>query len=85
MEVGVQRLVRDDSNLVLLPKQLWCSLRERENGETCSEAGWLFDNGHAITSRCILSRDAEAKVSAFSVRACVHLMDAQRERERFFL
>ncbi|XP_056164807.1 uncharacterized protein LOC115681577 isoform X2 [Syzygium oleosum] len=61
MEVGVQRLVRDDSNLVLLPKQLWCSLRERENGETCSEAGWLFDNGRAITSRCILSRDAEAK------------------------
>lgn len=61
MEVGVQRLARDDSNLVLLPKQLWCSLRGRENGETCSEAGWLFDNGRAITSRCILSSDAEAK------------------------
>ncbi|KAF8020752.1 hypothetical protein BT93_G1252 [Corymbia citriodora subsp. variegata] len=58
-EVGVQRLARDDSNLVLLPKQLWCSLQGRENGETCSEAGWLFDNGHAITSRCILSSDAE--------------------------
>ncbi|KAI3980669.1 hypothetical protein MKX01_025234 [Papaver californicum] len=54
-----QQLVRDEQNLVLLPKQLWCSLRETGNGETCAEVGWLLEQGRAITSRCIFSEDGK--------------------------
>lgn len=52
---GVQKSVRDECGLILLPKQLWCSIKERTDDETWSEVGWLFDHGHAITSRCIFA------------------------------
>lgn len=54
--------VRDECDLILLPKQLWCSLKQSKDGETCSEVGWLFDNGQEITSSCIFSA-AKLKVS----------------------
>ncbi|KAK9135615.1 hypothetical protein Syun_014945 [Stephania yunnanensis] len=56
----LQKLVRDERGLVLLPKQLWCSLMET-NGETCLEVGWLLEKGHAITSICSFSRDQKLK------------------------
>ncbi|KAL5713741.1 hypothetical protein ACHQM5_015792 [Ranunculus cassubicifolius] len=55
-----QNVVRDDHNLVMLPKQLWCSLKE-ENGGICGEAGWLLKQGLAITSRCHFSVDGTLK------------------------
>nr|GMD95710.1 virus resistant/susceptible lipocalin [Ipomoea batatas] len=57
--------VRDEAaNLVLLPKQLWCCLKDTEiSGETCCEAGWLLDKGSAITSNCILSKTGDLKAS----------------------
>ncbi|GAV81808.1 hypothetical protein CFOL_v3_25261 [Cephalotus follicularis] len=58
---SVRKSVRDESDLILLPKKLWCSLKESENGETFCEVGWLFDHGCAITSRCIFSTDARLK------------------------
>ncbi|KAK2665744.1 hypothetical protein Ddye_004318 [Dipteronia dyeriana] len=58
---SVRKLTRDETNLILLPKQLWCSLKESEDRGTFCEAGWLFDHGHAITSRCIFSSDAKLK------------------------
>ncbi|KAL5789027.1 hypothetical protein ACOSP7_005976 [Xanthoceras sorbifolium] len=58
---SVQKLTRDESDLILLPKQLWCSLKASEDGETFCEAGWLFDQGSAIASRCIFSNDAKLK------------------------
>ncbi|XVE66480.1 hypothetical protein DITRI_Ditri08aG0083000 [Diplodiscus trichospermus] len=57
---GALKLIRDESNLILLPKQLWCSLNER-GGETHSEVGWLYDKGHAITSRCSFSSEGKLK------------------------
>ncbi|KAK3021497.1 hypothetical protein RJ639_046408 [Escallonia herrerae] len=32
-----KKSARDECNLILLPKNLWCSLKEREDGETCCE------------------------------------------------
>ncbi|KAK8527781.1 hypothetical protein V6N13_085588 [Hibiscus sabdariffa] len=57
---GVMKLKRNESNLILLPKQLWCSLKE-SGGETCSEVGWLYDQGKAITSRCCFSTEGKLK------------------------
>ncbi|KAK8622350.1 hypothetical protein V6N13_117271 [Hibiscus sabdariffa] len=59
-ENGVMKSKRNESNLILLPKQLWCSLKE-SGGETCSEVGWLFDQGKAITSRCCFSTEGKLK------------------------
>ena len=50
-------------SLVLLPKQVWSSLKEREDGVTCGEVGWLFEEGRAITSRCIFSKDGKLQAS----------------------
>ncbi|KAL5562316.1 hypothetical protein UlMin_032063 [Ulmus minor] len=58
---NVQKSVRDESDLVLLPKQLWCSLKETEGGDTCSEVGWLLNHGRAITSKCTFSSKATLK------------------------
>lgn len=60
--------VRDEAaNLVLLPKQLWCCLKDTEiSGETCCEAGWLLDKGSAITSNCILSKTGDLKQVAIA-------------------
>ncbi|KAF5449126.1 hypothetical protein F2P56_029604, partial [Juglans regia] len=60
---SVRKSVRVESDLILLPKQLWCSLKESEDDETCSEVGWLFDHGRAITSRCIFSAAKLKEVS----------------------
>jgi hypothetical protein len=57
----VENFVRDASGLIMLPKKLWCSIKESENGETCCEVGWLLDQGSAITSKCIFLNDAELK------------------------
>lgn len=59
------QLARDEQNLVLLPKKLWCSLKEREDGGTCGEVGWLLEQGRAITSRCIFSRDGKLQVNRY--------------------
>lgn len=56
-----QKSARDGDDLILLPKQLWCSVSEREDGDTCCEVGWLLDRGHAMTSRCIFSKEANLK------------------------
>ncbi|GJU85113.1 hypothetical protein Tco_1261718 [Tanacetum coccineum] len=59
---GMQNLVREEENLVLLPKNLWSSVTEmQDEGITCCEVGWLLKPGHAITSKCIFSRNAELK------------------------
>ncbi|KAF8409893.1 hypothetical protein HHK36_002411 [Tetracentron sinense] len=58
-----RKSVRDEHGLTLLPKQLWCSLKEREDGETCGEVGWMFDHGSAITSRFVFSEDGNLKAS----------------------
>ncbi|KAG7022774.1 hypothetical protein SDJN02_16510, partial [Cucurbita argyrosperma subsp. argyrosperma] len=61
----VQKSTRTESNLKMLPKQLWCSLKEsKDSGDACCEVGWLFDHGHAITSRCIFSSAAKLKASS---------------------
>lgn len=60
VEDKTQNLVRDGSNLILLPRKLWCSMKE-DKGETHCEVGWLFGQEHAITSKCIFSSDAEVK------------------------
>eukprot|EP00262_Sarcandra_glabra_P014486 TRINITY_DN424_c0_g1_i2.p1 TRINITY_DN424_c0_g1~~TRINITY_DN424_c0_g1_i2.p1 ORF type:complete len:367 (-),score=56.20 TRINITY_DN424_c0_g1_i2:41-1141(-) len=57
-----QKLIRDKKGLVLLPKQLWCSLKEREDAETWGEVGWLVDRGHAMTSRCVFLKDGMLKI-----------------------
>jgi hypothetical protein len=59
LDNGTQQLVRDKGNIILLPNKLWCSLNEGEDGKTCCEVGWIFDDKNAITSRCILSADAK--------------------------
>ncbi|TKY51196.1 hypothetical protein E2542_SST22706 [Spatholobus suberectus] len=55
----VQNSVRDGDNSILLPKQLWCSLKQSKEGETLSEVGWLLDHGQAITSSCLFSSTAK--------------------------
>lgn len=63
--------IRDGSNLILLPKQLWCSLKD-SGGETCTEVGWLYDEGYAITSRCCFSSEGKLKVSfIYDLYICV--------------
>lgn len=77
----MRKSVRDECDLILLPKQLWCSLKGSTDDETFSEVGWLFDNGRAITSRCIFS-DAKLKASLCTLSqsvtkvvssSCLHL------------
>ncbi|XP_015870321.3 uncharacterized protein LOC107407544 isoform X2 [Ziziphus jujuba] len=58
---NMQKSVRDGLDLVLLPKQLWCSLKESNDGGTCSEVGWLLNHGHAITSKCTFSSKTTLK------------------------
>ncbi|XP_047974188.1 uncharacterized protein LOC125216473 [Salvia hispanica] len=59
--------IRDEGGLVLLPKQLWSSVKKREDDEiTCCEVGWLLDEGRAITSKCIFSGKAQLKEIAIA-------------------
>ncbi|XP_068491293.1 uncharacterized protein [Phaseolus vulgaris] len=55
----VQDSVRDGDCNILLPKQLWCSLKQNKEGETLSEVGWLLDHGQTITSSCLFSSTAK--------------------------
>ncbi|KAF1881469.1 hypothetical protein Lal_00021447 [Lupinus albus] len=56
----VNKCVRDGAkDTILLPKNLWSSVKERKDGEkSVSEVGWLLDDGHAITSTCLFSSTA---------------------------
>lgn len=68
LEAGAGSSVIDENkSLVLLPKQLWCSLQEQENVETLSEAGWVFSHGQSITSSCVFSSDGKLKVTCVSL------------------
>ncbi|KAI3736483.1 hypothetical protein L6452_16025 [Arctium lappa] len=59
---GVEKLVRDEKHLVLLPKNLWSSVKETEDGEKIwCEVGWVLEAGKSITSKCIFSRNSELK------------------------
>ncbi|CAM8977360.1 unnamed protein product [Rhodiola kirilowii] len=63
--------VRNEKDLIFLPRQLWCSLKETENGGTYGEVGWLLDQGQAITSRCIFSSDSKLKEVLVSTETLV--------------
>ncbi|KAH7664557.1 hypothetical protein IHE45_14G127200 [Dioscorea alata] len=56
-----QKSIRDEVDLVALPKQLWCLLKEKNVGEVSAEVGWLFDHDHALTSRCVFLQDGRLK------------------------
>ncbi|KAL1541207.1 hypothetical protein AAHA92_25459 [Salvia divinorum] len=60
--------IRDEGGLVLLPKQLWSSVKREDCNDdiTCSEVGWLLDEGRAITSKCIFSGKAQLKEIAIA-------------------
>ncbi|EXB40426.1 hypothetical protein L484_013729 [Morus notabilis] len=62
----IVKSVRDERDIVLLPKQLWCSVKECEDGETRCEAGWLLSHSHAITSKCTFSGKATLKARSFN-------------------
>ncbi|XP_024961503.1 uncharacterized protein LOC112501945 [Cynara cardunculus var. scolymus] len=67
---GVEKLVRDEEHVVLLPKNLWSSVKETEDGENIwCEVGWVLEAGHGITSKCIFSRNAELKEIVTSLEA----------------
>ncbi|KAL7082929.1 hypothetical protein ACP275_14G131800 [Erythranthe tilingii] len=58
----------DDGGLILLPKQLWCSLKKssEDKMETWCEVGWLLDEGRAITSKCTFSSTGDLKEIAIA-------------------
>ncbi|PIN15712.1 hypothetical protein CDL12_11648 [Handroanthus impetiginosus] len=63
--------IRSEGDLILLPKQLWCSVTRAENNETCCEVGWLLDEGRAITSKCTFSSTAKLKEIAIACETAV--------------
>lgn len=67
---STQNIVRNEHDLIALPRQLWCSLKESGNGETCAEVGWLLDRGFSISSRCIFSIDGKLKEIAVGSDTC---------------
>lgn len=62
-EEYVQKSIREESDIIPLPRQLWCSFRRAQNDETHCEVGWLLDEGQAVTSKCTFSSSAELKVN----------------------
>jgi hypothetical protein len=81
----VQKSVRDERDIILLPRQLWCSLKGNKDGETCCEVGWLFDRGSAVTSRCIFSSDVKLKASCYRlIVTIIWLLFSQRFTRFFF-
>ncbi|XP_060176266.1 uncharacterized protein LOC132606686 isoform X1 [Lycium barbarum] len=58
---STRKTVRDELELVLLPRQLWCCLKDIAGGGTCCEVGWLFEKGRAMTSKCIFSDNGKLK------------------------
>ncbi|OIT28140.1 PREDICTED: uncharacterized protein LOC109213019 isoform X1 [Nicotiana attenuata] len=63
---GSTRKTVRELDLVLLPRQLWCCLKDVAGGETCCEVGWLFEKGRAMTSKCIFSDDGKLKEIAIA-------------------
>ncbi|KAL2928384.1 Root meristem growth factor 4 [Bienertia sinuspersici] len=61
VDKSTEKIVRNQNELIMLPRQLWCSLKESGNGDTLGEVGWLLDTGFAISSRCIFSSDGKLK------------------------
>ncbi|XP_068646878.1 uncharacterized protein [Aristolochia californica] len=57
---------RDQDGLVQLPRQLWCSLKERQAGEIWGEVGWLLDRGQALSSRFVFSMEGSLKEIAIA-------------------
>ncbi|GAB2291659.1 hypothetical protein Dimus_025915 [Dionaea muscipula] len=66
-----RKIIRDESDLIVLPRQLWCSLKEEEDGEFCGEVGWLLDRGSAISSRVVFSNDTKVKEIAIGYETAV--------------
>ncbi|KAL9231785.1 hypothetical protein vseg_006960 [Gypsophila vaccaria] len=58
---NTDKIIRDEHDLITLPRQLWCSFKENGTGETHAEVGWLLDRDFAISSRCILASDCQVK------------------------
>lgn len=63
---STRKKVRDELDLVVLPRQLWCCLKDIAGGEICCEVGWLFEKGQAITSKCIFSDNGKLKEIAIA-------------------
>ncbi|GFQ05877.1 hypothetical protein PHJA_002731700 [Phtheirospermum japonicum] len=63
-----RKLIRDEGDLILLPRQLWCSVKRADEDKTscCFEVGWLLDRGRAITSKCTFSSFGEFKEIALA-------------------
>lgn len=78
---NTRKTVRDELDLVVLPRQLWCCLKDIAGGETCCEVGWLFEKGRAMTSKCLFSDDGKLKASSFLIVSvllnfcCFHIID----------
>lgn len=66
-----RKSTRDENGLVLLPKQLWCSLKGGENGETYCEVGWLLKQGSAMSSKCVFSPETGLKEIAIGRETAV--------------
>ncbi|KAJ0968859.1 hypothetical protein J5N97_021736 [Dioscorea zingiberensis] len=66
-----QKSIRDEEGLVALPKQLWCSLKEKPVGEISAEVGWLADHGRAMTSRCVFLHGGRLKEIALTQEVAV--------------
>lgn len=64
---SLRKSIRDEGDLILLPKNLWCSIKRGENKETDCEVGWLLDQGQAITSKCTFSSALEVKEITIAV------------------
>ncbi|CAA7016155.1 unnamed protein product [Microthlaspi erraticum] len=54
-------IVREEKDLLLLPKDLWCELQQGKDGERAFSIGWLFEPGHAVTSSCVFSSASKLK------------------------
>ncbi|KAL7125557.1 hypothetical protein ABFS83_14G125300 [Erythranthe nasuta] len=67
-ECACKSIRNDDGGLILLPKQLWCSLKKssEDKMETWCEVGWLLDEGRAITSKCTFSSTGDLKEIAIA-------------------
>jgi len=64
-----QKVIRDKEGLVTLPKQVWCSLKKREDSEVLGEVGWMLDHGRAMTSTCVFSKEGNLKKITFGLEA----------------
>ncbi|GAB2219292.1 hypothetical protein Droror1_Dr00006927 [Drosera rotundifolia] len=66
-----KKITRDENDLIMLPRQLWCSLKENENGEFSGEVGWLLKSGSAISSQVLFSNEINVKEMAIGYETLV--------------